>query len=276
MTEAGWKLVVDRQGVTIANDRFQLTTNGSRQQSTELALDGTGHIEAVVSELQTMTWQTYGQFCGLAHALEIVGERWAMLIVRDLLVGAKTAEDLRRGLPRIPIDILAIRLKELENSGVVRRRAPERSGHDAGEVYELTEHGHQLDTVAVTLARWGAQTLGEPRAEDVVTTDSLIMAMRSTFQPQVAAGLRIDYELRFGKIVVHARIADGGLRTAEGSLPDADLVIETGPIIRALMAGDVSPAEAIDNGSVRITGDPELLTRFVEIFHIPRPPTRPI
>jgi DNA-binding HxlR family transcriptional regulator len=129
-----------------------------------------------------MTKRAYGQFCGLVRALEIVGERWALLIVRDLLVAPKRFTDLRQGLPRIPTNILSLRLRELEAAGVVRRRVlPRPSG---AVVYELTDHGNALEDVVLRLGRWGAKSLGEPGPEDIVTVDSLVMAMRSTFHPE--------------------------------------------------------------------------------------------
>lgn len=279
MGDGAWKLVVDRQGVTIASDRFQLRTNG---HGTAQGLDDgmleaaePGQIEAVVSELQTMTWRTYGQFCGLAHALEIIGERWAMLIVRDLLVTTKTVDELHQGFPGMPIDILCTRLKELEHSGILRRRLRSRDhGEDSIAEYELTEHGRGLEAAAMELSRWGAQTLGEPRPGHVVTTESLIMALRSTFRPGEAAGLRAGFELRYGDIVIHARVDDGSLVAGSGPLPGADLVMNAGPVIRALMAGDITPAEAIEAGDIQLVGDPALLSVFVEVFHIPRLPSR--
>jgi DNA-binding HxlR family transcriptional regulator len=213
-----------------------------------------------------MTKRAYGQFCGLVRALEIVGERWALLIVRDLLVAPKRFTDLRQGLPRIPTNILSLRLRELEAAGVVRRRVlPRPSG---AVVYELTDHGNALEDVVLRLGRWGAKSLGEPGPEDIVTVDSLVMAMRSTFHPEAAHGLDVRYELQVGEIVLHVRIDGGRLEVAEGARPDPDLVIETGPAIKALMAGEMSPADAIDTGSVRLTGDPTLLARFVEVFQI--------
>jgi DNA-binding HxlR family transcriptional regulator/putative sterol carrier protein len=220
-----------------------------------------------------MTSRTYGQFCGLARAVELVGERWALLIIRDLLVGPKRFTDLRNGLPRIPTNILSARLKEMEQTGVVRRRVlPRPSG---SVVYELTEYGGQLEDIVLSLGRWGAQSLAGPGPQDIVTADSLIMALRSTFRPEAASGLRAGYELRLGDVVIHASVDDGTLQAAEGPLPDADLVIETGPALRAMMAGEIGPAEAIANGTVRLTGDPDLLTRFVEVFHIPQRPADP-
>ena len=218
------------------------------------------------STTKTATKRAYGQYCGLARALELVGDRWALLILRDLLVGPRRFTDLHQGLPRIPTNILAARLKALEAAGIIRRHLlPRPSG---AVVYELTEYGAELEDVVLGLGRWGARSLGEPGPDEIVTTDSLIMALRSTFRPAAAAGPPVSYELRLGEIVLHARVADQRLEVAAGALPAPDLVVETGPAIRALMAGEVSPADAIADGSVRLTGDPSLLSRFVDTFHI--------
>lgn len=220
-----------------------------------------------------MKTRAYGQYCGFARALEVVGERWALLVVRDLLVGPKRFTDLLRGLPGIPSNVLTARLKELENAGVVRRRVLPRPARAV--VYELTAYGLELEAVVVELGRWGAKALGDPRPAETITVDSLITALRTTFHPEAARGLRAGYELRVGEIVLHARVDDGRVAVAKGSLPGADLTIEAGPGIRAVMAGELSPADAIENGTVRLTGDPELLTRFAEIFRIePMPAAR--
>jgi DNA-binding HxlR family transcriptional regulator len=212
----------------------------------------------------------YGQFCGLVHALELVGERWALLIVRDLLVGPKRFTDLRRGLPRIPTNVLSERLKELEEGLVVRRRILPRPAGSI--VYELTDYGADLEDVVLALGLWGARSLGDPRPTDIVTADSLIVAMRATFRPSAARHQRLSFELRLGDIVIHVRIDRGRLSVTHGPLPDADLVIETGPVIRALMAREVPVEAALDAGLVRVIGDAKLLERFVDIFHIPPSP----
>ena len=213
-----------------------------------------------------MAKRAYGQFCGLVRALEIVGERWALVIVRDLLVSPKRFSDLRRGLPRIPTNILSARLKELEQAGIVHRRVlPRPSG---SVVYELTEYGNELEDIVLRLGRWGARLLTKPGPEEIVTADSMIMAMRSIFRPKAARGLNVSYELRLGEIIIHMIVNNGRLKVAEGALPDADLVIKTGPAIKALIAGEVSPADAIANGTVRLSGDSQLLSRFADTFHI--------
>ncbi|WP_164010057.1 winged helix-turn-helix transcriptional regulator [Pyxidicoccus trucidator] len=215
-----------------------------------------------------MAKRDYGQFCGLVRALEIVGERWALVIVRDLLVSPRRFTDLRQGLPRIPSNILSARLKELEEAGIVQRRLLPRPVGSV--VYELTAYGHELEDVVLRLGRWGAKSLTEPGPEDIVTVDSLIMAMRSTFRPEGAHGLDVGYELRVGEAVLHMRIDGGVLKVAQGPLPGADLVIETGPAIKALMTGELSPADAIASGSVKLKGKggAKLLARFAETFRI--------
>jgi DNA-binding HxlR family transcriptional regulator len=210
--------------------------------------------------------RAYGQYCGFARALEVVGERWALLVVRDLLVGPKRFTDLLHGLPGIPSNVLTARLKELEHAGVARRRVLPRPARAV--VYELTEYGLELEPVVVELGRWGAKNLGDPRPDETITLDSLITALRTTFRPDAARKLSADYELRVGEIVLHARVDRGKVRVAAGALPGAQLVIEAGPGIRALMAGELTPAAAVESGVVRLSGDATLLQRFAEIFRI--------
>jgi DNA-binding HxlR family transcriptional regulator len=212
----------------------------------------------------------YGQYCGLVHAVELVGERWALLIIRDLLVGPKRFSELRRGLPRIPTNVLSERLKELEAATVVRRRVLPRP--PGSVVYELTAYGADLEEVVLKLGLWGARTLGNPRPTDILTIDSLMLALRATFRPSAARHASVKYELRLGEIVINVRIDRGQLSVGRGALPEADLVVECGPVIRALMARELSVSDAIENGLVRVTGDPALFDRFVDMFHIPPAP----
>jgi DNA-binding HxlR family transcriptional regulator/putative sterol carrier protein len=217
-----------------------------------------------------MSRRSYGQYCGVAYALELVGERWALLVVRDLILGAKRFTDLRCGLPRIPSNVLSARLKELEEAGIVRRRLLPRPS--TGIVYELTECGRELEDIVLRLGLWGASALGEPRVEDTVSADSLMLALRAIFRPKAARNLHASYELRLGEIVIHARVDNGALEVGEGPLSDADLIVETDLTIRALMSGELSPSEAVESGKVRLEGKPELLDRFVEVFRIPPAP----
>lgn len=208
----------------------------------------------------------YGQYCGLARALELVGERWAILIVRDLLVGPKRFSDLHRGLPKIPSNILTARLKELEDSGIVQRRAAPRPA--SGVVYELTDAGRELETALAALGMWGAQRLGDAREGEIVTEDSLAMALRTTFRPNEAKDDTIAYELHIGDIVFHAKVDRGTIAVGRGALDHPDIVIETGPAIRELMARELTPQDALKSGIVSIKGPRKLLDRFAATFQI--------
>jgi DNA-binding HxlR family transcriptional regulator len=219
--------------------------------------------------------RTYGQFCGLARALEIVGERWSLLVVRDLMLGPKRFTDLQRTLPRIPVSILTSRLNELEDAGVVRRRVLPQL--DAGVVYELTEYGCELDHIVLDLGLWGARSLTHPRPDEVFTLDTAIISLYTTFQEEAAAGVHVSFELRHlgGEIVVHAMVEDGALKASAGGLPAPDLVIEPqGPAILDLLNGGLSAEEALAGGEVRIEGEPAHLKLFTRLFHIPPAPER--
>lgn len=210
--------------------------------------------------------RSYGQYCGFARALELVGERWALLIIRDLLIGPKRFTEIQRGLPGIPTNILTARLNELEESGLVQRRAQARPAK--GVAYELTEAGAALEDAVLALGRWGAQHLGEPRTDEAITEDSIAMALRTTFRSEAAGKAKLTYLLRLGEIEVHADIRDGAIVVGRGPVAKPDLVIETGPALRALMAGEISTGEALKKQLVRVTGDPKLLDRFVRMFRI--------
>lgn len=218
-----------------------------------------------------MVKREYGQYCGVARALEIVGERWALLIIRDLLVGPRRFSDLRRGLPKIPSNILTVRLQEMEEAGVIRRRAQPRPA--GGTVYELTDFGRDLEPLVLGLGRWGARILAQPRESEVITPDSLIMALRSTFQPEAAHDLNATYELRANDVVIHARIVDGALTAANGPLPDATLTISANGPLTPLLAGELNATEAVNQGLLTIDGELVALEQFATIFRIESAPT---
>ena len=146
--------------------------------------------------------RTYADGCAAAHALDLVGERWALLVVRELLLGPKRFTDLRAGLPNASPNVLAQRLRELEGAGVVRRRKLPPPA--ASRVYELTDWGMELEPVITRLGRWGARSPSKPR-DAALGVDSLILSLRTMFDPRAADGLRATYELhlaswRRGKI----------------------------------------------------------------------------
>ena len=213
-----------------------------------------------------MNQKSYGQFCGFARALEIVGDRWALMIVRDLLVGPKRFSDLHDGLPGIPTNVLTTRLKQLEAAQVVDRRPLPRP--PGGVAYALTPRGRELEQSVVAIGRWGAQMLDAPRPNEVVTTDSIAMALRTTFRPESADRVRARIELHVGDIVVHAAIDNGKIAVGRGPLEKPDLVVVASPAIKALMAGEMTPSEALASGEIHITGSRRLFDRFAKMFRI--------
>jgi DNA-binding HxlR family transcriptional regulator/putative sterol carrier protein len=210
--------------------------------------------------------RAYGQFCGFARALEIVGDRWALMIVRDLLVGPKRFSDLHAGLPKIPTNVLTTRLKQLEAAGVAERRALPRP--PGGVAYELTSRGRALEDAVVEIGRWGAKLLDVPRDGEIVTTDSLAMALRTTFRPEAAGDLRAQFEVRIGKIVIHAIVDGPKITVGRGPIEKPDLIVESSPALKDLMAGEITPRQALASGAMRITGSRRLFDRFAQIFRI--------
>ena len=213
-----------------------------------------------------MAKRMYGQYCGLARASDLVAERWALLIIRDLLVRDQRFGDLKRGLPRIPTNVLTNRLKSLEEAGVLERKLLASPRNTV--VYSLTEYGRGLEEIVLALGRWGAKLLGEAEPEEIVTPESLVMALRSTYRPEEAGTSSASYELRVGEAVLHAIIDRGELTVEPGPLPDARLVITAGPAIRAVMAGELTPAEAVSSGAVQLEGDDALFDDFARVFAI--------
>ncbi|MGI9824132.1 winged helix-turn-helix transcriptional regulator [Agromyces sp. Marseille-Q5079] len=229
--------------------------------------------------MATRAARGYGQYSGTARALERIGDRWALLIVRDLLVGPRRYGDLKASLPRIPTNILSDRLKELQEAGVVRRVPTVRGG------YELTRLGLALEPVVVALERWGWSELGEPVEGDTVGADALAISLRAAFRADAAAGLPpTEYVLHVGGvslsvIVLGATldivpIGPGALpqprrRSAFEPVPGALLELALEPdSLRDLLAGDAARATVL-------AGDDELLERFVLTFRIgpAAPPT---
>lgn len=211
-----------------------------------------------------MAARDYGQYGGVTRGLELVGERWALLIVRDLLVGPRRYGELAGGLARIPSNILAARLKELQAAGIIRR-VP----HSRVIVYELTPYGRELEPVVLALGAWGFKSLGDPREEQVITPDAMTMDLRTAFRPQVAEQLPATaYAARFGHAELLIRVDGSTLEVTRGDGP-VDLAFAAGPGIRRLISGELGPERAIETGVVEVLrGRRFLLGRFANTFHL--------
>jgi DNA-binding HxlR family transcriptional regulator len=211
-----------------------------------------------------MAARDYGQYDGITRGLELVGERWALLIVRDLLVGPRRYGELAAGLPRIPSNILAARLKELQAAGVIRRMPRSRV-----IVYELTPYGRELEPIVLAFGAWGFKALDDPRDEQIITPDAMTISLRTAFRPQVAAILPATaYAARVGPAELFIRVDGPSLEVKRGDGP-ADLVFAAGPHIRRLISGELAPDRAITTGVVEVLrGQGDLLGRFADTFHL--------
>ena len=211
-----------------------------------------------------MAARDYGQYCGITQALELVGERWALLIVRDLLVGPRRYGELAAGLPRIPSNILAARLKQLQEAGVIRRVPRSRI-----IIYELTPYGHELEPVVLALGAWGFKSMGDPRDEQIITPDAMTMTLRTAFRPEVSADLPTTaYAARLGPAELLIRVDGPTLDVTRGDGP-VDLAFAAGPDIRRLISGELAPDRAIATGVVEVLRGPgNLLDRFASTFHL--------
>jgi DNA-binding HxlR family transcriptional regulator len=212
--------------------------------------------------------RSYDDPCGIARGLDVIGERWALLVVRELLFGPKRFTDLHHGLPTASQNVLSQRLRELEESGVVRRR---RLGPPAAAwVYELTDWGHDLEPVLFHLARWGSR--GAMTTGNDLGSDALMFALKTSFDPEAAKGLRATYEIRLGADRFRAAVADGRLELTRGDAEDPDAVLDTDArTLRELVFIGRSLIEAVREGAVKLDGDQTAVARFVTLFPRPTP-----
>lgn len=215
------------------------------------------------------TRRTYDDGCAAAHALDLVGERWALLVVRELLLGPKRFTDLRAGLPNASPNVLAQRLRGLEEAGVVQRRKLPPPA--ASKVYDLTEWGRDLEPVIISLGRWGARSPSKPHDADL-GVDSLILSFRTMFDPGRAEGLEADYEIRLGEDSFRAEVAGGSLEIERGlaRTPDAAIEADAGTLAE-LVYGELGLEDALHSGEIEVEGDRELVERFLTLFPLPAP-----
>ena len=215
------------------------------------------------------TSRTYGDACGIARALDILGERWALMTVRELVLGPKRFTDLRAGLPHASPNILSMRLRDLEEHGIVRKRKLPPPA--ASQVYELTERGQEIAPVLDALGTWGSR-LPLPGPDATMSFDAHILSFRTLFRPDLADGFSTRVELRLGERSFRATVADGRLQLVEGTMeaPDAVITSDHGTAL-AVAHGRASLEEAESGGMLQITGDRDTAVRFLGLFPLPEP-----
>jgi DNA-binding HxlR family transcriptional regulator len=213
------------------------------------------------------TMRTYGDGCGIAHALDLIGERWALLVVRELLLGPKRFTDLRAGLPNASPNVLSQRLRELEREAILRRRRlpPPASAW----VYELTDWGRALEPLLIALGSWALRSPSFPRNAPV-GSDSVLLALKTFFDADAAADLDARYELRLGEDRFRVRVADRRLELARGTDDDANAVVEADPTtLSGVIWQGRALSEAERAGDLRIEGDRRAVTRLITLFPQP-------
>ena len=213
-----------------------------------------------------MTTRSYKQQCGIARALDLVGERWALLVLRELVLGPRRFTDLRDGLPGIATNVLSQRLRQLERDGIVtRRRLPPPA---ASNVYELTEYGQELVPIMLALGRWGARSIGHGTPEHRTQGRWFAVALQAFFDPEAAADVTAKVALDFGDAQVTLRLDEGRLEVVPGMDDDMDLTIAADP---ETLVAYLSGAEV----AFVAEGDRELLERLRDVFPFRAPVPAP-
>lgn len=210
----------------------------------------------------------YRQYCATARALDVVGERWTLLLVRELLTGPKRNKDLLVNLPGIGTNLLAARLRKLESDGLVERAIlPPPAG---STVYQLTELGARLEPAIMALARWGQHLLGDPDEQDEVRPSWVILGMKSVFRPERAANLDETYEFRISGDVFWISVQNGTTDAGQGHARAPDLIVEADlDTFLEVHAARQSARDVVESGAARLlAGDVEALARCLYVFGI--------
>ncbi|GAA3467559.1 winged helix-turn-helix transcriptional regulator [Nonomuraea roseola] len=221
-----------------------------------------------------MDQRTYNQYCATARTLDLVGERWTLLLIRELLTGPKRFGDLQASLRGLGTGLLAARLKHLEREGLAHKITlppPART-----PAYALTESGEELGPAVLALARWGLKwAMGERRESETFHPGWAVLGLRACFDAEAAAGLRVVYEFRVDDEAFHARIDDGAIETLHGPAQHPDAIITIGEEAFLDLTGHgLTLAEAVESGAASASGDREALRRLQGLFRLPRAQAR--
>jgi len=222
-----------------------------------------------VTMAPAMARRSYDQFCAVARTLDIVGERWTLLIVRELLSGPKRFTDLQGALEGIGAALLSGRLRYLEAEGLIQR--VELSPPARAPVYELTEAGRELEPAILALGRWGmGWALGERRERDAFEPGWAVLGMHAIFDPANARDVDAAYEFRVGEETFHLDVRNGAIETGHGPARRPDAVIEaTREGFAELASGSLPLNRAIREGTAAISGDPDAISKLKKLFTWP-------
>ena len=217
--------------------------------------------EKLTNRAKAETKRGYDDACGTAHALELIGERWALLVLRELMLGPRRFSQLRSDLPGISANVLTQRLAELEERGLVRRtRMPPPA---SVQVYEATQWGLEAEPIVQALGRWAARS---PRHDPTLPISgvSILLSFRTMIDRDKARDLDASIGFRFGDTSYVARLADGEIVVERGETAGCDLVFTADPAALAAVVYGGAPLE-----TVAVDGDLGLAERFVTLFPLP-------
>ena len=224
-------------------------------------------LQNITNKKTIPTHRSYDDACGVAHALDLVGERWALLVIRELMLGPERFSDLRENLPGISANVLTQRLVGLEQVGLlIKRKLPPPA---AVQVYELTPWGYECEPIFRTLGRWAARS---PRHDPTlpVSAVSIVLSMRTMFDATRAKGITANIGFRLGEESFLAHLADGRFDIARGDAGSADAIFTgTARYLAAAIYGGVPLAALEKKGSLTVAGDRTLAERFVTFFPLP-------
>jgi DNA-binding HxlR family transcriptional regulator len=226
-------------------------------------------LQKETQTLPSLHGKWYDDACGTAFALELVGERWSLLIIRELMLGPRRFSDLRASLPGISAKVLTERLVGLEVNGVLGRATlpPPAAVH----VYELTEWGYRAEPILQELGRWAASSpLHDPTLP--MSAVSMMLSLRTMFDPARAADRKAWIGFEISGETFLARLKQGRLEIARRPLenPDFAFVARDAQVLVALFYGKVDPAQLEAGGAVSIIGDRAAALDFVDLFELPK------
>lgn len=212
-----------------------------------------------------MTRRSYEQACTLGLTLDVVGERWTLLLIRELMLGPKRFTDLLDGLPGIGRNLLAARLRHLETEGIVGKgRLPPPA---ASQVYELTEDGRALGPAMAALSRWGVEHLDRPPRRYVFRPAWGVFPLAYMADTEAARGVNETYEFRVDAETFNLRVADGTVEPRDGPAQQPDLVVTMdAQTLRELFFEGLSAVEGLTSGRIAVEGPPEVLGRAMAIL----------
>ena len=205
-----------------------------------------------------MSNRQYGQYCAIARSLDIIGERWTLLIIRELLTGPKRFKNLLQNLPGIGTNLLTNRLKQLESNGIIEKiRLPPPADVMA---YDLTDHGRGLESILISVIKWGSIYLERGQGDDYARSGWAVLGIRGLFKPEKANGVNLTCQFNIDKESFWIRINNNEITTLEGKIEGSDISLSMNePTFLGFGDRSTDIESALSSGQIILNGSPETL-----------------